>query len=52
MINDQKIINLLKNNDIESKNLLQKSGILVMIKIMDNMVREMKMILLLNLKLK
>ena len=37
---------------LNPKNLLQKSGILSMIKIMDNMVKEMKMILLLNLKLK
>ena len=36
------------------KNLLQlqKSGILLMIKMIDSMVKEMKMILLLNLKLK
>ena len=33
------------------KNSLQKSGILLMIKIVDSMVEEMKMILLLNLKL-
>ena len=37
---------------LNPKNLLQKSGILLMIKIMDSMVKEMKMILLLNLKLK
>ena len=34
------------------KNLLQKSDILLMIKIIDSMVKEMRMILLLNLKLK
>ena len=36
------------------KNLLQlqNSGILLMIKMIDSMVKEMKMILLLNLKLK
>ena len=33
------------------KNSLQKSAILLMIKIVDSMVEEMKMILLLNLKL-
>ena len=37
---------------LNPKNLLQKSGILLIIKIMDSMVKEMKMILLLNLKLK
>ena len=37
---------------LNPKNLLQKSGILSMIKIMDSMVKEMKMILLSNLKLK
>ena len=37
---------------LNPKYLLQKSGKLLMIKIMDNMVMEMKMILLLNLKLK
>ena len=46
----QKIINLL--NKLNPKNLLQKGGILLMIKIMDSMMKEMKMILLLNLKLK
>ena len=34
------------------KTLPQKSGILLMIKIMGKMVEEMKMILLLNLRLK
>ena len=37
---------------LNPKNLVQKSGILLMIKIMDSMVKVMKMILLLNLKLK
>ena len=37
---------------LNPKNLLQKSGILSMIKIMDSMVKEMKLILLSNLKLK
>ena len=37
---------------LNPKNLLQKSGILSMIKITDSMVKEMKLILLSNLKLK
>ena len=48
----QKIMNLLNNNDVESQKFTTKKGILSMIKIMDNMVKEMKMTLLLNLKLK
>ena len=48
----QKIINLLNNNDIKSQTFTTKRGILSMIKIMDNMAEEIKMILLLNLKLK
>ena len=37
---------------MESQKFSTKSGILLMIKIIDNMAEEMKMILLLNLKLK
>ena len=37
---------------LNPKNLLHKRGILLMIKIIDSIVKEMKMILLLNLKQK
>ena len=37
---------------LNTKNLLQRSGTLSMIKIIDSMVKQMKMIPLLNLKLK
>ena len=49
----QKIISLLlNNNDIESQTFSTKKGILSMIKIMDNMVKGIKIILLLNVRLK
>ena len=48
----QKIANLLNNSDNESSNLQQENGTLLMIKIMDNMAVEMKMIQPLNLRQK
>ena len=47
----QKIINLLNDTD-NLQNLQQESGMLLMIRITQNMVKEMKMIQALNLKQK
>ena len=48
----QKIINLLNDNDNESSKFAKKTGMLLMTKITQNMVKEMKMIPALNLKQK
>ena len=46
----QKIVNLLNGSDNESSKFSKKKGTLLMTKIIDNMVKETKMIQLLSLK--
>ena len=48
----QKIVNLLNDSGNESSNLQRESGMISMIKITQNMVKEMKMIQELNLNQK
>ena len=48
----QKIVDVLNDSDIESSKFATKNGTLLIIRIMDNMVKEIKMIQLLNLKQK
>ena len=48
----QKIANLLGDADNESSKFAQENGMLPMIRIIQFMVKEMKMVQLLNLKLK
>ena len=51
-IETQKIANLLSGSDNESSKFATRNGTLLMIKIMDNMEEEMKMIQPLNLRQK
>ena len=46
------IVNLLNDNDNESSNFATKNGMSLMIKIIQNMVKEIKMIQALNLRQK
>ena len=48
----QKIVNILGDANNQSSNLQQENGMLSMIKIIQTMLKEMKIVQLLNLKIK